>query len=70
MYSVRPFACLSAWEQLFIPETPAGQCLQVKHLQAVLHSGSMLGSTLEEKGCLGVIDEVVEQIRDSISEAN
>ena len=62
MYSVRPFGSLSTWKQLFVPEAPAGQCLQVKHLQAVLHSGSTLSSTLEEESFLRVIDEVVEQM--------
>ena len=62
MYSVRPFSCLSAWEQLFVPETPAGQCLQVKHLQTVLHSGSTLGSISNTKVALHTVDIGLPQL--------
>ena len=45
----------------FMPEIPAGKCLEEQHLQTILYCGSMFFSLLHEKGFVRIVDEVVEQ---------
>ena len=45
----------------FMPEIPAGECLEEQHLQTILYCGSMFFSLLHEKGFVRIVDEIVEQ---------
>ena len=55
--------CASKWWG--IPEIPSLQGLQMQHLQTVFHAAAALCAFMEKAGFLGIVDEVVEQVRGS-----
>ena len=43
-----------------MPELPGGEGLQEKHLETVLHVGTILGPSAHEERLVWVVDQVVE----------